>query len=105
MWVLKSHLKCPPGSFPYEQTEGINRKFESTPLIEEQANRVVAFRKGNGLSRASFPEALQDIDAYTCYRLGNNPRFCYNTEKSFSEVAPMAHRGKTGGCGGCGASV
>lgn len=105
MWVLKSHLKCPPGSFPYEQTEGINRKFESWPLIEEQARRVADFRKGNGLPRATVPEALQDIDLYTCWRLGNNPRFCYNTDRSYSDVSPMGQRTATGGCRGCGARV
>jgi len=106
MWVLKSQLRCPPGSFPYEQTEGISKKFEASPLLEEQAHRVADFRKGNGLPRATVAEALQDIDCYTCARLGNNRRFCYDTDRTYAEVSPMANRASGGGgCHGCGAVI
>lgn len=98
MWVLKSHLNNPPGNFPYEQTEGIRKKFEATSLINEQAYRVADFRKGNGLPRATFEEALQDVDMYQCQRLGYMPSYCYNTEQSYDQVAP-AVRPKAGCCG------
>ncbi len=102
MWVLKRYDQCPPGSFPYEQTQGIRKKFEATSDIESQAHLVADFRKANGLERATVPEAATDIDTYTCQRLGNMKEFCRDTEgKAYSPpVSPPR-----GGCGGCGAHL
>ncbi len=102
MWVLKRTDICPPGSFPYEQTQGIRRKFEATSDIESQAHLVADFRKANGLERATVSEAAQDIDEYTCQRLGFMKAYCRDTEgKPYSPpVSPPR-----GGCGGCGARV
>lgn len=103
MWVLKRTDRVPPGSYPYEQTEGIYRKFEATPDIEAQASLVADFRKGNNLPRATKPEAYQDIVLYTCQRLGNMPQYCMDTESKamFVPTTVQPH----GGCGGCGAKV
>jgi hypothetical protein len=103
MWILINHLNCPPGEFLYEQTEGIQRKFPSTPLIRHQADAVSEFRKANGLPRSDFASCLQDVDCFTCQRLGNNPRYCKDTERQYNEVVRTNRSG--GGCGTCGAAV
>lgn len=100
MYRLKSHLNAPPGQFRYEQTEGIYRKFESSPLIDQLAKSVADFRAGNGLSRARYEEALEDVDFYNCQRLGFMERWCYNTDRPFVETSV-----KPKGCGTCGHRV
>lgn len=104
MWVLKSQRKAPPGNFLYEQTEGIYKKFDATPLLDDLARVVTKFRKGNNLPRANLEKVLQEVEQYNCARLGNNPRYCYDTERPYVEVSPIAKRA-SGGCGGCGARV
>lgn len=81
MWKLLSHDKCPPGEFRYAQEHaGRVKRFGPGPLIHELAKGVAAFRAANGLPRSSPQEALEDIDSFTCQRLGNMPRFCYDSE-------------------------
>ena len=101
--MLISFNTVPPGEYFYEQTEGIRKKFGHTPELNELAGRVAAFRKGNNLPRATSAEALQDIITYTCQRLGNNPRFCYDTEKPFDQLVSTGKSGS--GCSSCGAPV
>lgn len=97
---LLSHDKCPPGEFRYEQAfNGKARKFGPTPLIGELAARVASFRAGNGLPRATQIEALEDIDTFTCLRLGNDARWVFSTEKPFSEIVPNT---SLAGCATCG---
>ena len=103
MWVLIRTDQNPPGSFPYEQTEGLYKKFDAQSEIETQAHIVSDFRKGNGLARATVAEAYLDIVLYTCQRLGNNGKFCYDTEKKPYSVPAKLSPG--GGCGSCGARV
>ncbi len=102
MWVLKRTDQVPPGSFPYEQTQGIRRKFEATSDIDAQAHLIADFRKANGLERATVEEAAQDVDVYTCQRLGNMSEFCRDTEgKPYTPPVTV----RKGGCGSCGAHL
>ena len=103
MWVLKRTDQCPPGSFPYEQTEGIHKRFEATSDLEAQAAIVANFRKANNLPRATKEEAWIDINVFTCQRLGFMPRYCMDTEAKSVYVPPTVRPG--GGCGACGAKV
>lgn len=100
-WTLLSLTKCPPGEFIYEQTEGIKRKFKFSDIYT-LSNTVADFRKANSLPRATSDEALVDIVAYTCQRLGNNPRFCFNTDKTIQASIPKRLSRAGGGCGTCG---
>jgi len=103
MFRLRSYDQTPPGGFPYHQAEGISRHFPSVPLIEHQAHIVSQFRRGNKLSRSTPIEALEDIDRYNCARLGNDPRWCVQTD------APLDIKGhqlsSLGPCAGCGGTV
>lgn len=103
MWVLRRTDINPPGSFPYEQTEGLQHKFEAQSEIKTQAHIVREFRIGNNLARSSLEECYLDIVLYTCERLGRMPKYCYDTEgKSYSPSFSMP---SNGGCGGCGARI
>lgn len=100
MFQLKSLLKCPPGSFYFEETvNGVTHKFASTPLPEQLAYEIKERRKGNNLPRATFEEALADIIVFTCTRLNNDSSFCYETDKT---VAQLHGATVKSGCRGCG---
>lgn len=100
MFVLITYSPMPPGQFPYVQTEGITHKFPGDCDIMLQAKRVHDFRKGNNLPRKSLEECLEDIDRYTCARLGNDPLFCTEIENvSFVTIHPNVAKG---GCATCG---
>lgn len=103
MWVLKTHSKAPPGGYPYEQREGIRKKFGTTFDILDDARKVADFRKGNNLSRATVALAMEDIDTQTCERIGNDPRYCRNTDQTYIENTPKLQKGRRG-CATCGKS-
>lgn len=105
---LRSYDAVPPGGYSYEQTIGIYRAFSAQPLIEAQAQAVSAFRKGNGLPRSDIQEALQDIDAYTCARLGGMSEWCVETSPKAARITALnpsvsVVAGGAKGCRGCGA--
>ncbi len=97
LW-LKSLMNVPPGEFKYE----IGGHIEQTPLIGELAARLVDFRKGNSLPRASRNEALEDIIVFTVARIRGDPEYCFETELSAGALLPQSI---AGGCGGCGAQI
>ena len=103
MFRLRSYETNPPGGYPFEQAGSPGRIFRAEPMLEAQARNVQAFRKGNGLARSSYAECIQDVDTYTCARLGNNPQYCLECEQPGMALAANAP-GLTP-CAGCGAKV
>jgi hypothetical protein len=101
-WRLRSHSNFPPGSFQYEQTVGIQKRWGGQGL-EELVPKVLNFRVGNKLPRASKAEVLQDIDEFNAERLGHNPQWTYNTDAPFT-ASQLAAVGAAG-CPGCGATL
>ncbi len=99
MTRLKNYTTTPPGMYPFRQTEGIAHKFEAIADIFDQARLVMAFRAGNNLPRATLAEAVEDIDKYTCERLGSMGKWCQNTDKTFQESPPSKLKKKPGCCG------
>jgi hypothetical protein len=98
MFKLITYSPFPPGEFSYEQTDGIYHKFEGMGLsVGQQAKNVLKFRTANQLGRATYVEVVQDIDAYTCARLKNNPQFVIDSDKPVEVVQPSS-----GGCSTCG---
>lgn len=103
-WRLKTHTTCPPGEYRYEQTQGVIRKFKQHSDINTLSREVAAFRAANRLPRATFAEALEDVDFFNCQRLGFGEAWCYNTDKNFAATTPKLAKA-SGGCGACGAKV
>lgn len=105
---LRSYAQTPPGGYPYVQTEGIQRKFPSQPLIEAQGQMLSSFRKANHLPRSSILECIEDIDHFTCQRLGCMSSFCVpinplspnEPKTAVSPTSPLVSP-----CGGCGAKM
>lgn len=106
---LRSYDLAPPGGYPYTQTDGIRREFPSQPLIEAQAQIVANFRKANGLSRGTVKEALEDVDTFTCHRLGGMSQFCVPRDQSPGAATQYALSAASPviapPCKGCGAPV
>jgi hypothetical protein len=69
--------------------------------INEQAKLIASFRKSNAFPRATFTEAFDDLNLYTCQRLGCDPQYCSDGTSTTS--APLQVR--SSGCGSCGAKV
>jgi hypothetical protein len=97
---LFSFTPFPPGGFPYSQVfKGVNYSFPDEGLdIPQQTARILKFRKANGLPRATFDETLEDLNVFTCNRLGNDQRWCGNGPRVAS-----VQRVQSSGCKGCGA--
>jgi hypothetical protein len=93
----------PPGSFPFKETHnGITYDFPDVGLdIQMQSAKIASFRKANGFPRASLSEATEDLNVYTCRRLGCDPRFCSDGTQP---VAIMSFP-QSKGCRSCGAKV
>lgn len=99
---LRAYTPFVPGEYPYEQTvKGVTYKFPAEGVdIYTQASRVFKFRKANNFPRASLQESLDDIDTYTCQRLGGDNRWCDDgTSPSPRQLV------KSEGCRGCGLKV
>jgi hypothetical protein len=84
-WQLKSYQYSPPGNYFYAQTDGIIHEFPANPVIEQLAKDLSKFRAANRLPRPDIRECLEDIDAFQCRRLGNNPIYCVETDQSFAQ--------------------
>lgn len=93
----------PTGSFPYKEVhDGKIYEFPDVGLdIHEQSRAIAKFRRVNNFPRASYTEALDDLNIYTCQRLGCDPRFC--SDGTASQAQPQ--QVQTGGCRSCGAKV
>lgn len=92
----------PPSEFVYEQAvNGKVIKWKGDGLdLKQQAERVSAFRAKNGLPRASVAETMDDIDLFTCARLGGMSAYCSDADSPRSAVQVARH-----GCSGCGAKI
>lgn len=75
------------------------RLFGPSPLIDEPAKGLSAFRRANGIPRASVAECVQDISLYTCQRIGGNPAWCFDSDAPVNNLIPVH---ASGGCAGCG---
>jgi len=103
MIYLRSYTPFPPGEFLYEQKyPGGVMLFKGDGLsMEQQAKRVVDFRKGNQLDRATLSQTIEDISIFTCTRLGGMTKWCVDSDAPV--VAFVGNSG--GGCSTCGRPV
>ena len=85
-FYLKSYQAPPPGLFAYVQRDGIFSIFNPSAIIEDVAKKVSAFRLKNGLNRGSLAESMEDIDAFNCARLENNPNWVFQTDATFAQI-------------------
>jgi hypothetical protein len=103
---LRTYEQTPPGGYTFDEMGPKPRHFRGEPMIEALAKQVWGYRKGNGLPRATYKEAIEDVDRQTCARLGNSTRFCISCEQNDGQVAMAADTpGLSGPCKGCGAPV
>lgn len=86
---LKTITTLPPGGFPYVQP-GTGMKFNGMVPFNQQVGAILGHRRGNNLPGADSQTVATDLDAYTCQRLGNDPRFCIDlTQKKTSSNPPQ----------------
>ena len=104
MWILKSHHQPIPNNYVFTQTTGILHTFPPSPLIDEVAKTVSAFRVANKLPRASLQESLQDVDQFQCAARNNNPIWCFECHAPY-ERHHQNHPFFRTGCPGCGVVI
>lgn len=102
MYRLISYDTFPPGGFSYSDPNTGKRFGGSGYGIREQATRVSEFRRANRFSRPSVLECLEDIDAFTCNRLGNAAQFVRNTDVPISQGSGLP---ESAPCSTCGAAL
>ncbi|HEU4344047.1 MAG TPA: hypothetical protein VFU31_21030 [Candidatus Binatia bacterium] len=69
----------PPGGFPFEQkkADGAVHKFDGlTYGFNDQCKRIRDYRIGNNLMPTDLYAIGEELDAFTCERLGFDPRWC-----------------------------
>jgi len=84
MIALITNNTIPPGGWQYTQLDAQGKKlksFSSMNSLSMFCGQVLNCRVGNRLERATLAEVQQDVTAFTCERLGNDPRFCRDTQK------------------------
>lgn len=100
MLRLKNWSECPPGSFWFEETvNGVTHRAEPSPLMKQVGYEVKEWRKANNYHRATFPEALADVDAFICAR---QPSHCFETDRTVEQIHAAV---VAGGCRGCGVRI
>lgn len=119
MLRLRSHSNCPPGEFRiriifregqesyyFGPCKGVPncKLFGPSPIIGDVAKALSAFRAANGVARSSYVEALEDVDSYTCQRIGGLKEWCWDTDKSYAAANPAAVKA-TVPCGTCGQTL
>lgn len=103
---LRTYENTPPGGYVFDEYGSKPHHFRGEPMIEALAKQVSAYRRANGLPRASYREAIEDVDRQTCSRLGNNLTYCIQAEVNDGVVALASNApGLNGGCKGCGAPI
>lgn len=102
---LRSYDVSPKGGYYFSQEGDKPRNFPNSPMIEPLAQQVATYRSANGLPRASYHEALEDVDSYQCRRLGNNPRYCIPCAENNTLVAVADNAPGLKPCAGCGAPI
>lgn len=77
---LKTRNTIVPGGFRYVQKE---TGFKPSPMVpfNNVVNEIFEHRKANNLPRATKPEIAEDLEVYTCNRLGNDPAWCISDKK------------------------
>lgn len=115
---LKNHTKAPPGQFIIRivVSDGDWRTTHSAcggapgcytfgplPTVGYVVKELMGFLKGNGLPRHDYASLVEVIDSYTCQRLGNSRKWCYDSEHKVSETSPTVMAATGRGC--CGAKL
>lgn len=84
MIALITTKSIPPGGWKYTQLDAQGKpmkSFGSMSPFTMFCGQVLNFRVGNRLPRATKVEVERDVVDFTCQRLGNDPRFCQDSQK------------------------
>lgn len=104
---LRTYDQIVRGGYIFEQYGQKTLKFGPEPVIEAVARQVWKFRMANGLPRATYREAVEDVDQFNCRARGNDPSICIEVTDPDAHVINMMENtpGISGPCKGCGAPV
>jgi hypothetical protein len=112
---LVNHTKAPPGQFfirirvrdgDWEAThdvcggDGLCKQFGPLPTVGYVAKELLGFLRGNGLPRADIGTLASIIDSYTCQRLGNGRKWCYDSDRNVADSSPTVLAATGKGCCG-----
>lgn len=73
--ALKTYSTLPPSGWVYEQPQ-TKWRLKNMGSVNDAVGEMLEHRRFNNLPRASRAECLQDLDDYTCQRLGGDLSWC-----------------------------
>ncbi len=85
--LIRLDGEWPPGGYPFTDPK-TGQKFDGMSAdLKSQCLNVITHRFANpkkypptNVNAFDFDHVLREISEYQCLRLGNNPRFCFDTE-------------------------
>lgn len=104
MPLLTTHT-IPPGGWIYVQKNAdgsILRRFKSMGPYDAFCNDVLSVRIANLIPGAVLAVVQSDVQAFTCERLGNDPRVCGPGSGPVAMSAGAVYVGGQPGCAFCG---
>lgn len=99
MFWLRTLRTTPPGSFYFNQD---GKTFGPGPSPQDVAAAISDYRKGNKIPNSGVQQCFEELIAFTCARLNNDPDFVYQVDAVPLSINQPA---SGGGCVGCGAQV
>lgn len=96
---LKQTNVTPPGGWLFHQN---GKKWGPLASKGELVGAVSDYRRANNLPRSTSDEVDQEIEHFTCFRLGGDPNYCVGADQQTrAEIASAPVQGPVG-CPGCG---
>jgi hypothetical protein len=93
--ALNNRNSLPPGGFPYVQKE-TKYRFDGMVPFEMQVGLIIDHRKANGIKPDDREAVANELDNYTCDRLGGDPEWCDGIKKNWLSVKASSLRAAAG---------
>lgn len=107
--LIRRDGQFPPGGFPYLDPK-TGMKFPGLEAnFKQQVGKIIAHRFVNGKKYPpeqqqyfDYDFVAEQLDEEQCRRLGNDPRWCHDTEKPNNRRAAAVPDGEAPNCHACG---
>lgn len=101
---LIDRSKSPPGGFPYREPSIAWKSPADGAVFVERVKQISAARVNNPTSGLdpTYEACGRDLDAYTCTRLKNDPKWCVVEGDPVAKALAISRAPRP--CAGCGTS-
>lgn len=102
---LLTTKESPPGGWIYIQKDAAGKDFKKLRTHGTYSGfvrEILTLRQANNLPGADEATVDTDLQAYTCFRLGNDPRYCVSGTGPVQRAPDVFYGQGPQGCGVCG---